>query len=59
MLHPKYVPSDEITAELTAYCKQHIAKYALPYTFEYRSELPKTLVGKVAYRILEEEANRK
>lgn len=59
VLHPKYVPSDEITAELTAYCKQHIAKYALPYTFEYRSELPKTLVGKVAYRLLEEEANKK
>lgn len=58
VLRPGYDPSDEITAELTAYCKQRITKYALPYTFEYRSELPKTLVGKVAYRVLEEEANK-
>ena len=31
------------------------AKYSLPYDIEFRPELPKTLVGKVAYRILEEE----
>ena len=34
---------------------QNIAKYAMPYDIEFRDELPKTLVGKVAYRILEEE----
>ena len=27
----------------------------MPYDIEFREELPKTLVGKVAYRILEEE----
>ena len=27
----------------------------MPYDIEFRSELPKTLVGKVAYRVLEEE----
>lgn len=56
VLKPPFKPSDEITAELAAYCRRNIAKYALPCTFEYRSELPKTLVGKVAYRVLEEEA---
>ena len=35
--------------------RKHIAKYALPYDIEFRAELPKTLVGKVAYRELEEE----
>lgn len=35
----------------------HIAGYALPREIEFRKELPKTLVGKVAYRLLEEEAN--
>ena len=35
----------------------HIAKYALPKEIIFRDELPKTLVGKVAYRKLEEEAN--
>ena len=34
----------------------HVAKYALPREIKFRSELPKTLVGKVAYRKLEEEA---
>ncbi len=33
----------------------HVAKYALPKEIEFRSELPKTLVGKVAFRKLEEE----
>ena len=27
----------------------------MPYDIEFRPELPKTLVGKVAYRALEEE----
>ena len=40
---------------LMAYARKHIAKYALPYDIEFRTELPKTLVGKVAYRELEEE----
>ena len=33
----------------------HVAKYALPKEIEFRRELPRTLVGKVAYRVLEEE----
>ena len=37
------------------YCRKHIAKYAMPYDIEFRDELPKTLVGKVAYRVLETE----
>ena len=35
--------------------KKHIAKYAMPYDIEFRDDMPKTLVGKVAYRALEEE----
>ena len=38
-----------------AYCRKNIAKYAMPYEIEFRDQLPKTLVGKVAYRVLEEE----
>ena len=50
------IPADEATkSELMAYCRKHIAKYAMPYDIEFRDELPKTLVGKVAYRKLEEE----
>ena len=50
-------PTEELKAELLDYCSGHIAKYAMPRELEFRTELPKTLVGKVAYRVLEEEAN--
>lgn len=48
-------PSDETKRQLMDYCKKHIAKYAMPYDIEFREDMPKTLVGKVAYRVLEEE----
>ncbi len=54
---PGIEPTEELKAEILEYCKQHISKFALPREIEFRTELPKTLVGKVAYRVLEEEAN--
>ena len=54
---PGIEPNDALKTEILDYCKEHIAKYALPREVEFRTELPKTLVGKVAYRVLEEEAN--
>ena len=56
---PGIEPTEELKQELLDYCKDHIAKYAMPREIEFRTELPKTLVGKVAYRVLEEEANAK
>ncbi len=47
--------SKETLDELMEYCRKNIAKYAMPYDIEFRDDLPKTLVGKVAYRVLEEE----
>ena len=55
MLTPGTPATEETKEELMAYCRKHIAKYAMPYDIEFREELPKTLVGKVAYRKLEEE----
>mgnify|MGYP004517620455 CR=1 FL=1 len=55
MLKPGYSPSEENRNILLAYCRKNIAKYAMPYDIEFREQLPKTLVGKVAYRVLEEE----
>ena len=54
---PGVEPTDELKQELLDYCRDRIAKYAMPRELEFRKELPKTLVGKVAYRVLEEEAN--
>ena len=55
MLKPGVAPSDAVKQQLMEYCRQNMARYALPYDIEFRDQLPKTLVGKVAYRQLEEE----
>ena len=49
--------SDALKQKIMDELSLHIAKYALPKEIIFRDELPKTLVGKVAYRKLEEEAN--
>ena len=58
-LVPEARPTEETKQLLMAYCRQHIAKYAMPYDIEFKAEMPKTLVGKVAYRVLEEEEFKK
>ena len=59
MLKPGVEANDATKEEIMAYCRKNIAKYALPREIEFRDELPKTLVGKVAYRQLEEEEAKK
>ena len=55
MLKPGYKGSEELKKSLLEHCTKYVAKYAMPRELEFRPELPKTLVGKVAYRVLEEE----
>ena len=47
--------TEETKQDILDYCARHVAKYAMPYDIEFREDMPKTLVGKVAYRVLEEE----
>ncbi|MDD5808849.1 MAG: AMP-binding protein [Oscillospiraceae bacterium] len=47
--------TEETKRDILDYCARHVAKYAMPYDIEFRDDMPKTLVGKVAYRVLEEE----
>ena len=51
-LVPGTEPSEEIKKQLLDHCRKHVAKYAMPYDIEFKDEMPKTLVGKVAYRVL-------
>ncbi|MBQ0078259.1 MAG: AMP-binding protein [Eubacterium sp.] len=51
--------SEELKEELKEYCGTRLPKYAIPREFEFRTDLPKTLVGKVAYRELEREEEAK
>ncbi|MDO5491953.1 MAG: AMP-binding protein, partial [Bacillota bacterium] len=55
MLKEGFAPDKKTKEELFDYARKNIAKYAMPYDIEFRETLPTTLVGKVAYRKLEEE----
>ena len=59
MLKPGVPQTSQTRDELMAYARKNIAKYALPYDIEFRDDLPRTLVGKVAYKILEQEEEAK
>lgn len=59
MLKPGVPKTQQTKDEIMDYCREHIAKYAMPKEIEFRDELPKTLVGKVAYRVLEKEEAEK
>ena len=52
----QYTPDDALKNDIIEHCRTHIAAYAIPKEIEFRKELPKTLVGKVAYKKLEEES---
>ncbi len=46
-------PGETLTeAELKAFCKEHLAPYKVPTHYEFRTELPKTTVGKILRREL-------
>ena len=55
VLKPNVLPTPALKEDILAHCGRNVAKYAMPYDVEFRSELPKTLVGKVAYTVLEKE----
>jgi long-chain acyl-CoA synthetase len=41
--------------EIVAFCKERVAAFKVPKRVEFRTELPKSLVGKVLRRALREE----
>ena len=42
-------------AELKEFCRQRLAPYKVPAKYEFVTELPKTQVGKVLYRVLRQQ----
>jgi long-chain acyl-CoA synthetase len=53
-------PEQKITPEeLQAYCKDKLTAYKVPKFIEFREALPKTLVGKILRRVLQEEEKTK
>jgi long-chain acyl-CoA synthetase len=45
--------------EIQAFCRERLTAYKVPKMYEFRGELPKTMVGKVLRRALQEEEKQK
>ena len=54
VLKDGYTP--RVKKSIIEYCKKNLAAYSIPYKFEFRKSLPKTLIGKVDIKALQEEA---
>lgn len=50
-----------VKGSIKKFCEKHLSKHSVPYEFEFRKSLPKTLIGKVDFKKLmkEEEEKRK
>ena len=60
VLEKGVVGDDEFIKKIRLHCKDYLAKYAIPKNFEFVESLPRTKVGKIAFRDLEElEAKRR
>lgn len=59
VLKDNYKPSMELTRDIKNYCEKSIAKYAMPYKYEFIRNIPKTIIGKINYKKLEEDCTRK
>ena len=56
VLNEGYEPTDETKMRIMEQLAVHISSYALPKEIIFKDSMPKTLVGKVAFRVLQEEA---
>lgn len=59
VLKPGYKPGKRIERQIRELLERNVPLYALPVAYEFRDKLPQTLVGKVAFRKLEEEEKAK
>ena len=59
VLKPGYKPGKRIEREIRELLERNVPIYALPAAYEFRDKLPKTKIGKVAFRELEKEEKAK
>jgi len=55
VLKPGISASPDKEKELIAHCRKELIKWSCPRTIEFRETLPTTLVGKIAYKILQDQ----
>lgn len=59
VLKEGYKPGKRVEREIRDLMSRNVPVYALPVAYEFRDKLPKTLVGKVAFKELEKEEKEK
>jgi len=47
--------SSDLEQQIISYCREYLIRWSCPREVEFRASLPKTLVGKVAFSVLEKE----
>ncbi|MEO8971919.1 MAG: long-chain fatty acid--CoA ligase [Ktedonobacteraceae bacterium] len=52
VLKPGFAPTEETRQSIIVYCKENLTAYKVPKFVEFRTSLPKTLIGKVLRREL-------
>ncbi|MBQ6494645.1 MAG: AMP-binding protein [Bacilli bacterium] len=50
-----HIASPKLKKDLIELCKKNLAQYAIPKEWEFRKSLPKTIVGKVDFKKLQQE----
>ena len=53
-----YTESSSIKKSIKELCEKNLSKFSLPYEYEFRKSLPKTLIGKVDFKKLAEEEGK-
>ena len=48
-----------VKKSIKEHCERNLAKYSVPYEYEFRESLPKTLIGKIDFKQLEKESREK
>ena len=60
VLNEGYKPNNETLESIKKHCEKNIAKYSLPYEYEFRDSIPKTKIGKIAFNeLIKEEKEKK
>lgn len=55
VLKSGYRDTPALRSELDELCKKNLAKYSIPKEYEFRKSLPKTMIGKVDFKKLQQE----
>ena len=55
----KYFDEEGMKEEILDTCRKYLIRWAVPKEIEFINELPKTLLGKIDFKVLQEQENKK